>query len=181
MADYTDPIEATFDLQRRSIEQSRVALERTLTLPTQVGEAALESLDSQERVQRDAVELQHEAVTSLLDAIDEMFPGAESSTAGVRDSVDGQYETLLENHAALFETLRERLDEGVDTYDDLSEESVETLDELVDSLADAQAELEEQSLEATEELEAQLADLRTQVEGLQEQVQGMVDEDDTEE
>lgn len=180
MADYTDPVERTFELQRRSIEQSQEALERTLTLPARVGEAALDSLDSQESVQRDVVELQQEAIRSFLDAVEETFPGAETSTRDLRETVDDQYDTVLESHAAFFENLSSSLEEGVDAYDELSDETLVALEDLVDSLVDAQAELEDQSIEATEQVETQLEELQTQVENVQDQVRDGVDDDTAE-
>ena len=176
MADYTNPVETTFELQRRSIEQSQEALEQTITFPTRVGEAAVDSLDSQESVQRNAVEFQQEAIHSLLDAVEETFPGVETSTEDVREVVDDQYGSVLEAHAELFENLSNSLDEGVGAYDELSEETVEAIDDLADSLVEAQEELEGQSVEATEQIEEQFDDLQDQVEDVQEQIQSVADD-----
>jgi uncharacterized phage infection (PIP) family protein YhgE len=173
MPDYTNPVETTFELQRRSIEQSQEALEQTITLPTRVGEAALDSLDSQESVQRNVVETQQEAIHSFLDAIEETFPGVETSTEDVREVVDDQYDSVLEAHAGFFENLSNSLDEGFDAVDELSEETIEALDDLVDSLVEAQEELEDQSLEATEQAEEQFDELQAQVEDVQEQIQSV--------
>ncbi len=171
MADYTNPVETTFELQRRSIEQSQEAIEQTITFPARVGEATIDSLDSQESVQRDVVELQQEAVLSLLDAVEETFPGVGTSTDDARDVVDDQYESLLDTHAEFFENLTNSLEEGVDAYDEVGDETVEALDELADALLEAQEELEDQSLEATEQLEAQFDEVQDQLENVQEQLQ----------
>jgi len=173
MADYTNPVETTFELQRRSIEQSQEALEQTITLPARVGEAAIDSLNSQESVQQNVVETQQEAIHSFLDAVEETFPGVETSTGEVREVVDDQYDSVLEAHAAFFENLSNSLDEGVEAVDELSEETVEALEDLVDSLVEAQGELEDQSLEATEQVEEQFDELQAQVEDVQEQIQGV--------
>jgi len=178
MADYTNPVATTFELQRRSIEQGQEALEQTLTFPTRVGDAAVDSLDSQESVQRNVVAFQQDAIHSLLDTVEETFPGAETSTNDVREVVDDQYDSVLEAHAELFENLSTSLEEGIEAYDDLSAETVEALEEALEELVDAQEELEEQSVEATEQVEEQFEELQAQVEDVQEQIQS-VSEDAT--
>jgi gas vesicle protein len=176
MVDYTSPVETTFELQRRSIEQSQQAIEQTVDLPQRVGEAAVDSLDSQESVQRSVVELQQQTLNSLLDAVEEGFPGAETPTEDVREVIDDQYTAFLDNHEEFFVNLEESLEEGVDAYDDLSEESVEAIDEFVDALMEAQEELEDQSIEATEQVGEQVDELQEQVEDVQSQIQNVSEE-----
>ncbi len=173
MVDYTNPVETTFELQRRSIEQGQEALQQTITFPTRIGEAAVDSLESQESVQRNLVELQQDALHSVLDALEETFPGVETSTEDVREVVDGQYDALLDNHAEFFENLENSITEGFDAYEELSEETLEAIEDLIDSLMEAQEELEEQSIEATEQVGEQMDELQAQIEDVQEQIQGV--------
>lgn len=176
MADYTNPIETTFELQRRSIEQGQEAFERTITFPTRVGKATVESLESQESVQRNVVELQQEAIHSFLDAVEETFPGVETSTEDARAVVDDQYETVLDNHAEFFENLENSIQESVDAYDELSDETIAAIEELLETVVEAQEELEDQSIETTKQFEEQFEELQAQVEDVQEQIQNVSEE-----
>jgi methyl-accepting chemotaxis protein len=176
MVDYASPVETTFELQRKSIEQGQQAIEQTVSLPQRFGEAAVDSLDSQESVQRSVVELQQETLNSLLDAVEESLPGAESPTADLREVIDDQYAAFLDNHEEFFDNLEESLEESVDAYDELSEESIEALDELVDALMEVQEELEDQSVEATEQVGEQVDEIQDQVEDVQEQIQEVSEE-----
>lgn len=179
MTENTNPMESVFELQRQSMEQSREALEQTMLVPMRLGEATVDSLSSQESTQRNAVELQREAVLSLLDAVDDTVPGVQGSTDQVREVVDDQYGALLDAHAELFENVTNSIEESVDSYDDASDDAIAALDELADSVMEAQAELEDQSVEATEQLEAQFAELQTQIEELQGQIQDVSGSTDT--
>jgi len=176
MADYTSPLETTFELQRKSLEQGQQALEQTIDFPNRIGEATVDSLDSQESVQRSIVELQQETFHSVLDALEEGIPGVETPTEDVRELVDDQYDAFFENHEELFANLETSLEESLDAYDEMSEESIEALEELVDALVEAQEELEDQSLEATEQVGDQIDDLQAQLEDLQAQVQDVTEE-----
>jgi hypothetical protein len=46
MVDYTRPIEATFELQRTTIEQGQRAVEQSIDLQRRTGEAWIDSLDT---------------------------------------------------------------------------------------------------------------------------------------
>ena len=176
MVDYTNPVETTFEMQRRSIKQGQQAMEQTLLLPARVGEATVEGLDGQESLQRRFVEFQQESLHSVLDAIDEAVPGAAASTDEVRAAVDDQYEMLLDNHAEFFENLERSVEEGFDAYDELSEESIEALSELIESMVEAHEELEAQSVEATEQVTEQVDEIQEQVEEVQAQIQRLSEE-----
>ena len=174
MVDYTNPLVTTFELQRQSIEQSQQAIEQTVELPHRIGTAALDSLDSQEEVQRSVVELHQKSLHSFLDALEESFSGVEMPTEDIREMVDDQYGVVLENHEELFDALEEGVDESVTAYDDLSADSLEALDDLIQTLVEAHEELEEQSVDAAEQVSEQVEEtqdqLKQQVEDVSEQI-----------
>jgi len=180
MVNYTSPIEATFELQRKSLEQSQQAFQQTVDLPARLGEAAVDGLESQESVQRSVVELQQETLHTLLDTLEDGLSGVEAPTGDLREVIDDQYDVVLDNHAEFFDNLGNGVEEALQTYDEFSAESVEALEDLLDALVELQEELESQSVEAAEEVTEQVEELQGQVEeqldDLQEQVGNQVSE-----
>ena len=170
MVDYTTPVTKTFELQRQSIAQSQQALEQTIEFQHRVGEAMVDGFETQESVQRSVVELQQDAVHSMLDAVEANVPGTEETIVEIRELLDEQYGELLANHEEAFEAIVGELDEGIATYDDLTADYLEALDEQVELLVEAHQELEAQSVDVAEEWGAQLEQLQDQVEDVQDQV-----------
>jgi len=171
MVDYTTPITKTFELQRQSIAQSQQALEQTIEFQHRVGEAMVDGFETQESVQRSVVELQQDAVHSMLDAVEVNVPGTEETVMEIRELLDEQYGELLANHEEAFEAIVGELDEGIATYDDLTADYLEALDEQVELLVEAHEELETQSVEAAEQVADQVDELEEQVEDVQAQIQ----------
>jgi methyl-accepting chemotaxis protein len=171
MTDYTTPVTTAFEMQRATIEQSQKALQQGLTFQQNVSEAFIGSLDTQESAQRRGVELSKTAFHSYLDAIEATVPGMGGQIEEVRQAVDEQYDFLLENHAEVFESVESELTEGVEAYDEMSEEYVAALDEQVEMLVEAHEELESQSVEVAEQFGDQLDEVQEQVEEIQEQVE----------
>ena len=171
MVDYTQPVKATFELQRKSLEQGQQALEQTLDLQHRVGQAAVDGLEAQESAQRNAVELHQDFVHSVLDAVETNVPGSEDMTVELREMLDEQYATLLENHEELFDSITAEVEDGISTVDEMSEEYFTVLEEQLDLLYDAHEELEGQSVEAVEEMQEQVEELQSQAEEMQAQMQ----------
>ncbi len=133
-------------------------------------QAVIDSLDTQESAQRRGVELQQTALHSYLDAMASTMPGM-TETSSVRETVDEQFDFLLENHAEVFDNMETELEEGVDTYDEMTDEYVTAVNDQVDMLVEAHEELEAQSVEAAEQFGEQLEEVQEQVEEIQEQVE----------
>jgi len=171
MVDYTQPVEAMFEMQRKSLEQGQHALKQGVEMQSQFGKAAVESMGSQESFQRSAVELQQDLVHSFLDGVEANVPGMDEPVLELREMVDEQYAALLESHEELFTNLTGEMEEGVDAADQMSEEYVGMLDDQMEMLYETHEELEGQSVEAVEEMQAQFEEVSEQAEELQAQVQ----------
>jgi gas vesicle protein len=170
MVDYTTPITTTFELQRKTLEQSQRALEGSLKFQREMATAAIDTLEVQETSQRQAVEFLHDSIHRTLDAFEGM-PGAAGMTEEVRTTVDEQYEELLDAHAEAFDTVESEFDESIESYNEMTEEYLATLDEQLDTLLEAHEEFESQSIEATEQVSEQVEELQEQVEDVQKQIQ----------
>jgi methyl-accepting chemotaxis protein len=171
MVDYTTPVTTAFEMQRATIEQSQKALEQSVSFQQNVNEAVIDSLDTQESAQRRGVELSKTAFHSYLDAVEATVPGVGGTVDEVRQAVDEQYDFLLENHAEVFDNVESELLEGVEAYDELTEDYVTAVDEQVSMLVEAHEELEDQSVEVAEQYGEQLEEVQEQVEEIQEQVE----------
>ncbi len=175
MADYTTPIETTFELQRRSIKQGHDAMKQGIDFQKRLTESFVGNVDNQEQAQRRLVELHREVVHNALDAV-EQLPGADAATGEIRANLEEGYDELLSGHEEAFETLSGELEKSVDSYDELTEELLANVDEQLDALVEAHEELEAQSIEATEELAGQVEELQGQVDDVQEQIQKVSEE-----
>jgi len=171
MVDYTTPVTTAFEMQRATIQQSQKALEQSISFQKNVNEAVVDSLDTQQSAQRRSVELSKTAFHSYLDAVEATVPGMGGTVDEIRQAVDEQYDFLLENHAELFDNVESEMVEGVEAYDEMSEEYVAAIDEQVEMLVEAHEELEGQSIEVAEQFGDQLEEVQEQVEEIQSQVE----------
>jgi len=163
MVDYTTPVTTAFEMQRATIEQSQKALEQSVTFQQTVSEAVIDSLDTQESAQRRGVELSKTAFHSYLDAVETTMPGMASTIDEVRQSVDEQYDFLLENHAEVFDNVESEMVEGTEAYDEMTDDYVTAVDEQVSMLVEAHEDLESQSVEVAEQFGDQLEEVQEQV------------------
>lgn len=175
MTNYTSPIETTFELQRKSLEQGQEVIEQGLDLQQRFSESVIGSLENQEALQRRIVELHRDTVHRTLDAV-EGLPGADIAVEDLRESLDGGYDEVLDGHEEAFDTVSDELESGVDSYDDLTADLLDSIEEQLDLLVKAHEELEEQSIEATEGFTGQVEELQDQVEGVQEQIEQVSEE-----
>ena len=176
MVDYTTPVTTAFEMQRTTIEQSQKALEQTISFQQNVNEAVIDSLDTQESAQRRSVELSKTAFHSYLDTVEATVPGMAGTIDEVRATVDEQYDFLLDNHAEVFDNVESEMLEGVEAYDEMTEDYVAALDEQVDLIVEAHEQLEAQSVEVADEMGEGVEQLQEQVEEVQEQVREVQEE-----
>ena len=99
MAELTSPVTTTFEMQREAIEQGQQAIEQGIEFQQNMNEAFLGSFESQESAQRRTVELTQSVLHGYFDAVEGIIPGADSTLDELRETVDEQYDVLLENHA----------------------------------------------------------------------------------
>jgi len=156
-------VTATFEFQRRLLEQNRAVLEQSIAAGTRSTEGVVDGVAGRESVGRRAVELQRETVHAALDALEASVPGAEEATAGIRASVDEQFDQLLAVHEEAFENVTVQLQDGAEAYDEFTRDYLAAVDEQLGLVAEAHKQLEAESVEATERLAAQLEQLREQV------------------
>jgi gas vesicle protein len=175
MTNYATPVTTAFQMQRATIEQSQQALQQGVEFQRRLNQAFLDSLDSQESVQRRGVEITQTALHNYLDLVEGSVPGMAGTVREVREAVDEQYEFLLENHAEAFEGFEQSYSEGADAFDDLSADYLEVVDEQLEMVLEAHEQLEDQSVEAVEQLSQQVDELQDQIEQVQEQAQGQLE------
>jgi len=176
MTEYTTPINSVFEFQRTAIEQSQHAVERSVEFQQSVNEAVLDGLDSQESAQRQGVELNRTAVHSYLDAIEATVPGAAGTFDDVREVVDEQYDTLLENHTEAFDSVAEEVERGIEVYDESAEEYLAAVEEQTEALLEAHEEIEGETVDVVREATGQLEEFQDQLEEQVEEVQEQVEE-----
>jgi uncharacterized phage infection (PIP) family protein YhgE len=175
MTEYTNPIKATFELQRKTLEQGQQTIAQGIDFQRQVSDSVVAGVESQEELQRRVVELNRDTLHTALDAI-EGIPNADVVVEDLRETVDSGYDEALASHEEVFDALAEELEGGIEDYDSLVDELVETLDEQFDVVVDAHEELEAQSVEATEELAGQVEDLQEQADDVQAQIRKVSEE-----
>jgi hypothetical protein len=164
MSAYTNPIEATFELQRQSLKQGQELLSQGVEIQQQVGESVIKGIESQEQFQRRLVEYNQDAVTDVIE-IAEDATELETADGGLRDNLDEGYDELLSRHADAFESITKELGEhGIDPSEELSEEFVDAVEEQLDLLLEAHEDVEAESVEIAEDIENRLNELQTEAE-----------------
>lgn len=159
MSSYTNPITTTFELQRQSLEQGQDLLSQGVEIQRQVGESVLKGIESQEQLQRRLVEYNQEAVTDVLEILQDA--SGIDDDGGLSENLDEGYDELLSRHADAFESITKELEEhGIDPSEELSEDFLDTVDEQLDLLRETHEDLETQSVEMAEDLESQLSELQ---------------------
>lgn len=133
----TLPISTAFELQRDAIRQGQEAFEQSLEFQQRMNRAMLEGMDTQEEAQRSGVEFSQQAIHAYLDTLEASVPGAAGGVNEIRQTVDEQFETLLDAHSEAFEATEQEVERGIDSYDEFSESYLEALDEQLDALLDA--------------------------------------------
>ena len=168
---FTTPVSTAFEIQRNAIRQSQQAIESGVEFQKRLNAAALDGLDATEEAQRGTVEMTENAVHSYLDVVEATVPGAASITGQVRESVDGQFDTLYQAHEEAFDATEGEFAKGVDAYDEMTVEYLAALNDQVEALLDAHEEIEGQTLESFQLIETQFEELQAQFERSGEEMQ----------
>lgn len=176
MSVYTNPIKTTFELQRQSLKQGQNLLTQGVEIQRQAGKSVISGIESQEQFQRRVVEFNQDAVTDVLEILEETS-GLDSADSGLQTNIDESYEELLSRHAELFDNITKELGEhGIEPSEELSEDLLETVDEQLDLLFETHEDVETQSVEIAEDLESRLTELREQAEEVNEELAEEVEE-----
>jgi DNA repair exonuclease SbcCD ATPase subunit len=151
-------------MQRSAIEQSQQAVESGVEFQKRLNAAALDGVEATEEAQRSTVELTENAVHSYLDVLEATVPGAASVTGQVRETVDGQYDSLYQAHEEAFDVTEGEFAKGVDAYDELVVDYLAALNDQIEALLEAHEDVEAQTLEAFQQAEGQFEELQAQFE-----------------
>lgn len=161
---FTTPVSTVFQMQRSAIEQSQQAVESGVEFQKRLNAAALDGVEATEEAQRSTVELTENAVHSYLDVLEATVPGAASVTGQVRETVDGQYDSLYQAHEEAFDVTEGEFAKGVDAYDELVVDYLAALNDQIEALLEAHEDVEAQTLEAFQQAEGQFEELQAQFE-----------------
>jgi len=144
MSDDPAPFRSLFDTQRALIENGQAFVEQTMRVPVEMNDAVRESLGRQRELQRESIEATRDALSGVVDTVASAGPNGDLE--GVREAVDGGFETLLETH----ETVFDGVDEGyAEATDDLAAATAELTDQ-VERLVELNRELEQHTVGTVE-------------------------------
>ena len=144
MSDDRSPFASLFRTQNQLIENGQQFVEQTMRVPLEMNEALRESLDQQRRLQRDTLELSHDAVVAMLDSANATTPGEQMGD--VKSAVDEGFESLLRGHDQLYEGVDESYADAIDGL----EEAIEELTAQTEALIELNEEFEQQTANAFE-------------------------------
>lgn len=144
MSDDRSPFASLFRTQNQLIENGQQFVEQTMRVPLEMNEALRESLDQQRRLQRETLELSHDAVVAMLDSANATTPGEQMGD--VKSAVDEGFESLLHGHDQLYDGLDESYADAIDGL----EEAIEELTAQTEALIELNDEFEQQTANAFE-------------------------------
>ena len=145
MSEKRSPLRSLFDTQQELISNGQQFVESTMRLPLEMNTAVHESLAHQRRIQRETLELTHDAIDQLLDTAEQTNPGG-VQVGEVRTAVDGAFEALGEGHEQVFDGI----DEGYDDATAGLESAIEDLTEQVEALVALNEQLETEVVETVD-------------------------------
>ena len=144
MSDDRSPFTSLFRTQHQLIENGQQFVEQTMRVPLEMNEALRDSLDQQRRLQRETLELSHDAVIAMLDSANATTPGEQFDD--VKTAVDEGFENLLDGHDQLYDGL----DEGYGDAISGLEEAIEELTAQTEALIELNEEFEQHTTNAFE-------------------------------
>lgn len=173
---FTTPVSTVFQMQRSAIEQSQQAVENGVEFQKRLNAAMLDGVEATEEAQRGTVEMTENAVHSYLDVLEATVPGAASMTGQVRETVDGQFDSLYQAHEEAFEMTEGEIAKGVDAYDEMAVDYLAAMNDQIEALLEAHEEIEGQTLEAFQQAEGQFEEMQAQFEESGEEMQAQFEE-----
>jgi hypothetical protein len=168
---FMTPVSTVFQMQRSAIRQSQQAFESGVEFQKRLNAAALDGVEATEEAQRGTVEMTENAVHSYLDVVEATVPGAASMTGQVRETVDGQFDSLYQAHEEAFDVTEGEVAKGVDAYDEMVLDYMAAMNDGIEALLEAHEEIEGQTLEAFQQAQGQFEEMQAQFEASGEEMQ----------
>jgi len=162
--DNSSPIGSLFEAQRQLIENGQQFFETTMQIPLEMNAALREALDEQRKLQQETLEQTRDAVTQVLDTVEEAGPG--ENLDDVQRAVDDGFETLLDQHEAVYESADENYEEALEQL----EETIEALTEQVETVLELNEQLESQVGGVTGDYDDLATTLESQFQGFDETI-----------
>jgi len=157
MSSANSPIEAAFELQRRSIEHGERLFEHGLEMQRDATETMLRNgFAAQQRAQEEAVEMSRKLFDAQVEAVQSAMDGDE-----FQSMVDRQFDEYGEERSAAWDEFETEFFEAME---ELTERQRDLIAESVRTMLDAQDDVRHQAVEATERGQevAQTAQERTE-------------------
>ena len=166
MSDDRSPLASLFRTQHQLIENGQQFIEQTMRVPLEMNETLRDSLDQQRALQRETLELSHDAVIAVLDSANATTSGEQMSE--VRTAVDEGFESLLKSH----DQLSDELDEGYADATSGLEDAMEGLTAQTAALVELNEEFEHHAVTAFERSTGEVQEtLMTQFGELDEEIE----------
>lgn len=145
MSDTTTPFAAMVDMQRRSIEQSRRALHRSVEIGKQANRIALDGLESSKSVQREGSDVARVLAEAYADAMAGAMPGDDRALRNLESVLDDQFEAVDEVNAQTWDAIHDAMEENARATEEFADRWLEMVDDTYDDYLDALARFEERS------------------------------------
>lgn len=136
------PLDAMFQMQRMTIEQSRQLFAQGTGLQRTADRMGQTMLKSQEVLQRQQLELTRELAHTTLE-LTNVMAGAEQPSQ--HRTIEETFDRLAESHASLFETVEREFDRTRSSVDEFTASSIDVVDEGTGEFLETHQEIQEQS------------------------------------
>lgn len=149
MSETSNPFAAMVDVQRRSIEQHRRALHRSVEIGKQANRVALGGLESSQSVQHEGADVARVLLEAYADAMAETMPGDDGDLRRLKTVIDDQFDAVDEVNAQTWEAIHDAMAENARATEEFADRWLETVDDSYDDYLDALARFEERSAGGT--------------------------------
>lgn len=150
----SSPLEASFAFQRELLEAGRRSVQQSLDFQRQAGGAVLQAIETQNDVNRQAIEQSESVIVSSIQASDRVAPTGATIPAQFEEAIEAFFVSALDNHEAISTSVEEATRESVEQAERATEEVGDAVDEQFDLVLDAQQTFEEQTTGAIDEFVA---------------------------
>lgn len=137
----TNPFAVAVELHRETLKTSRQTLESGISFQHALGEALVNSIETQGEAQRRVLGMQYTTLRRMLTEVDDGTPGRMVDDE-VLTTMDEQAAALYTEQQETVESLRTEVETSVETVGSLTTDSVTALDDQLAVIAAALEELE---------------------------------------
>lgn len=157
-----NPLQSLLDLQRSYINQSRTAFQKAYDQSIQARQNAMDavekSLETIQSTQQEGNKLVQSAVSSYFDAIEKSVDQWKSSVQEARNVVEQRMSEFEELDADQWKEAKQRINQTVDSTDELTRHYIELFNQTVDALLDVEKQIGESAVEAAESVQENVAE-----------------------